>query len=523
MKNSDGFEQPSRRTVLKAAGAMGLSALIWPKAGFAQSQTGGTLKVRSYGDLQVLDPCFRVSEPDADIARCIFAGLVLRDTGDKWGWKPMAAKTIEELDHTHIHFVLRDDVGFTNGFGQMTAEDVKYSIERIANPANKSPYIDDWALLDHVEVKDTLSGIIVLKKPFAPLWNSTMPGTSGMIMSKRAMEQVGGHFETKPPAESGPYLLTEWQPKQRTVLTRNPDWKGEAPAYDRIEIMPVDDASAAERAFEAGDLDFTLVPTGSVSRLQKTPPANAEFVTRPPLSYVWIGLNQEATPFTNPKTRRAMQHAIDRKTVVDAYSLGGAGVAQGIIAPSLLGHRDKVLYDYDPDKATALLKEVGGINEPLTLDILSSSENLAAAQVIQANLAAVGVNMAIKEYDTGAYWTLGAQSAGDAWKTLQMYIGRFSMEPDPSWATAWFVPEQIGIWNWERWNSKEFGDLHKAGLVEFDQAKRDAIYKHMQDLMDESGSYIFLTHEVKGCLFRKTVAPGLTPDGSVVYPAFKQA
>ena len=152
MKNSDGFAQPSRRTLLKAAGAMGLSALIWPKAGFAQSQAGGTLKVRSYGDLQVLDPCFRVSEPDADIGRCILAGLVLRDTGDKWGWKPMAAKTIEELDHTHIHFVLRDDVGFTNGFGQMTAEDVKYSIERIANPANKSPYIDDWALLDHVEV-----------------------------------------------------------------------------------------------------------------------------------------------------------------------------------------------------------------------------------------------------------------------------------------------------------------------------------------------------------------------------------
>ena len=83
MKNSDGFAQPSRRTLLKAAGAMGLSALIWPKAGFAQSQAGGTLKVRSYGDLQVLDPCFRVSEPDADIGRCIFAGLVLRDGSDQ--------------------------------------------------------------------------------------------------------------------------------------------------------------------------------------------------------------------------------------------------------------------------------------------------------------------------------------------------------------------------------------------------------------------------------------------------------
>jgi peptide/nickel transport system substrate-binding protein len=85
------------------------------------------------------------------------------------------------------------------------------------------------------------------------------------------------------------------------------------------------------------------------------------------------------------------------------------------------------------------------------------------------------------------------------------------------------VPEQIGIWNWERWNSKEFGELHKAGLVEFDTAKRDQIYKRMQDLMDESGSYVFLTHEIQGCLYRKTVAPGLTPAGTVVYPNFKQA
>lgn len=523
MKNPYEQGHLPRRTLLKAGGVASLSALIWSKAGFAQSQSGGTLKVRSYGDLQVLDPCFRVSEPDADIARCIFAGLVRRDTGDSWGWKPMAAKTIEELDHTHIRFVLRDDVGFTNGFGQMTAEDVKYSLERIANPANKSPYIDDWALLDHVEVTDARSGVIVLRKPFAPLWNSTLPGTSGMIMSKRAMEQVGGQFDSKPPAESGPFLLSDWKPKQRTVLMRNPDWKGEAPVFDRIEILPVEDANAAERAFEAGDIDFTLVPTGSVARLEKGVAADAKFITRPPLSYVWVGFNQEAEPFTNPKIRRAMQHAIDRKTVVEAYSLGGAGVSAGIIAPGLLGHRDNVLYDYDPDKANALLKDAGGVNVPVSLAVLNSSENLAAAQVIQANLAAVNVNLTIKPYDSGAFWSLGAESAGDSWKTLQMYIGRFSMEPDPSWATAWFVPEQIGIWNWERWNSKEFGDLHQAGLIEFDPAKRDAIYKRMQDLMDESGSYVFLTHEVNGCLFRKTLAPGLTPDGSVIYPAFKQA
>lgn len=510
----------SRRTMLKSVGAASLAALILPTQGFARP--GGVLVVRAYGDLQVLDPAFRVSEPDADIIRAIFAGLVMREAGDKWGWRPMGASAIEQLDDKTIRFVLRDDINFTDGFGQATAEDVKFSIERIASPEMDSPYKDDWALLDRVEVKDKLSGLIHLNKPFAPLWNSTLPGTSGIILSKKAVEAAGGRFETIPPAQSGPYLLKEWKPKQRTILEINPDWKGEKPAYDRIEILPIEDAASAERAFEAGDLDFTVVSSGSVARLRKEPPENSRLIEKPPLSYVWIGINQEAEPFTDSKIRRAMQHAIDRNMVVDAYTLGGAQISHGIVAAGLPGNRDYVLYDYDPEKAKQLIEEAGGINVPLAIDILATSEYLAAAQIIQANLAAIGIDLKINQHDSGSFWSIGSEDAGDAWKTMQMYTSRFSMEPDPSWATVWFVPEQVGIWNWERWRSHEFGQMHKDGLVEFDEKKRDALYKRMQDLMDESGSYIFLTHEVRGILAREDVDPGLTPAGTVVYPAFKK-
>ena len=94
---------------------------------------------------------------------------------------------------------------------------------------------------------------------------------------------------------------------------------------------------------------------------------------------------------------------------------------------------------------------------------------------------------------------------------------------DPSWATVWFTPEQIGVWNWERWNSPEFGELHKKALVELDPAKRDVMYKHMQDLMEQSGCYVFLTHEVQGVLSRDTTQPALLPDGRPLHALFRPA
>ncbi len=227
-------------------------------------------------------------------------------------------------------------------------------------------------------------------------------------------------------------------------------------------------------------------------------------------------------PFDNINVRRAIQHAVDRKTVVDATYFGAASVANGIIAPGMPGNRSSVTYDYDPDKARDLLKKEGISNLNVTLDILNQSERLTAAQVIQANLAEVGINVEIKQNDSGTFWTLGSKD-GDYWNKLQLVLSRFSMQPDPSWATVWFTPEQVGVWNWERFNNAEYKALHDQGLVESDTAKRDEIYKKMQGIMDESGCYVFLTHEVVGAIHNTEIQPGLKPNGESLLPEFKPA
>jgi peptide/nickel transport system substrate-binding protein len=105
----------------------------------------------------------------------------------------------------------------------------------------------------------------------------------------------------------------------------------------------------------------------------------------------------------------------------------------------------------------------------------------------------------------------------------QLIINYFTMAPDPSWATAWFTCEQVGVWNWERWCNKEYSDLHKALLAERDDGKRDAGYKHMQDLMDASGAYVFITHGVNAALYSDKIEPSTLPDGRVVLQQFKPA
>jgi len=516
--------QVSRRRVLAGTGAIASALALGPR--WSWGAEGKILKVRSYSDLQVLDPINRKSAPEDHITSCTFHNLIKWKPGDKWEWELDAAEMIEQVDDTHIKFRLKPGLKWSGDFGEVTAEDVKYSYERIADPKNESPYKDDFAVLDRVEVADKLSGTIVLKEYFAPLWSSTLPEGSGKIICKAAVEKAGGKFTTEIPAASGPYIIKEWVPKQRTVLARNPAYSGPATYFDEIHILPIEDEKTAEIAYEAGDVDYTGLSLSSLSRFKEKTPEKTKLQEAPSLAYVWIGMNVEHPTFQDPKVRRAMQHAIDVDAALEAAYFGIAKRATGIIAPGLPGHRDKNLYGYDPEKAKALLKEAGKDGGfKATISVLNKTERLSVAQIVQANLADVGVELEILPYDSGVYWSLGDQASGESWKDLQMMLSRFSMAPDPSWATVWFTPDQVGVWNWERWNNAEFGELHKKGLVEKDTAKRDEMYKKMQDMMEESGAYIFLTHEANAALYRDDLVPATQPDGwtGVDLAKFKKA
>ncbi len=391
----------SRRRWLQAAGGLGAAAALGPRAG-AAAGAARVLRVRASADLQVLDPAHRKGQPEGDILRCLFPRLIEYRTGDRWGWRPGAALMIEPDGPARVRFRLRPGIMVTGGFGELSADDVKFSYERIADPAQQSEYRDDFAALDHVEVVDKDSGVIVLKEPFAPLWTSTLPSASGCIVSRKAVMQAGGRFTTQPPATAGPYRIKAWQPKQRLTLVRNPDWQGEPGGFDEIRMLPIEDEKAAEIAFEAGELDYTAISVSSIPSYRTAPPPGVRLVEKPSLDYVWLGMNTAAPPFDDLRVRQAVQRAVDVDQVLEAAYFGVATRATGIIAPGLIGHREKLLGDPrpDPEAAKALLAAAGLAGGfACTLDIEAKTERLLAAQVIQANLAAVGITVEINQHD----------------------------------------------------------------------------------------------------------------------------
>ena len=156
----------SRRTFLEGSAGLGVAATLLPRA--VRARGASVLRVRSYGDIQDFDPAFNKAAPDGDVSRCVFRRLITFKNSTSWEWELDAAEKIEQVDPKTVTFTLKPGMKWTNGFGEITAEDVKYSFERIADPATKSPYKGDWATLDQIEITGPLSGVIHLKEPFAP-------------------------------------------------------------------------------------------------------------------------------------------------------------------------------------------------------------------------------------------------------------------------------------------------------------------------------------------------------------------
>lgn len=512
----------TRRAFLKGSTAMGVAAAAGPR--LAWGAGAGVLKVRSYADLQTLDPAFTLSSPEFDIMGCLFNKLIEYQPGNTWEWELQAASAIEQVGNT-ITFTLRPGIRWTNGFGEMTAEDVKYSFERIADPELESPYAEDWVTLDGVEVTDRYSGVIVLKEASPMVWTTTLVGTSGLIVCKQAVEALPEKkFTTEPPATAGPYLLDRWMPKQKTVLARNPDWKGPMPDFDVIEIYPIEDEKTAELGFEAGDLDYTRISLSSLTAYRDALPPGAGLIEKPSLKYVWMGINTDHPLFQDLRVRKAVQMAVDVDAILEAAYFGVADPATGIVAPGLTGNRGYNLTERDPEGARKLLAEAGrGDGFRTTLTVLNKAAFVTTAQVIQANLAEIGIEVEINQLDSGAWWTMGMESEGEAWKDVQLFLQRFSTQPDPGWTTMWFTCDQVGVWNWERWCNEEFTELHRQAMVELDPAKRDVMYRRMQDLMEESGAYRFITHEATPALYRDTILPATKPDGSALLRQFGKA
>lgn len=516
------FPGLSRRQLLAGAAALGGAAML-PVTAWAQ---GTRLSVRAYLEPDDYDPLDASGFLEEMLYGCIYRKLIQYVPGEAWDWQPDLAETIEQTSPTTIAFTLKPGQMWSDGYGEITAEDVKFSMDRHMDPENNSRIKPDLGTFTHVEVTGRHSGIIHMERPFAPIWTIALPYLAGNVICKAAVEAAGGRITTAvPPAVSGPYRVVEHRLGERWVLERNPDFSGAPADFERVDLIVVVDDSAAEIAREAGDVDFTSIGASSVQRLGDTPPAGSRLVVHPALFYHWVGLNVQNPKFADPRVRQAILHAIDVPSIMQGAFFDVAAPSTGIIAPGLIGHRDASLIPPQADfaRARALLDEAGIDRLEINIDVLNNVTHTSAAQVMQAMMAQAGIDLNISVHESGSFWSLGVAADGDRWQDLELTIKRFSMTPDPYYATAWFVSDQIGDWNWEQFSSAEFDRLHEEALSETDVDRRDGMYRRMQDLMEESGGYRFLTHGVTANLFDEGIVPATRPDGLPLVQFFRRA
>jgi peptide/nickel transport system substrate-binding protein len=487
------------------------------------------LRVRLTQPQMNLDAALIISQSDLELVFNIYEGLLTYKPGSFELVNSLAEEFKSSDDGLTHTFKLKEGVPFHGDYGEVTAEDVKFSYERIAGltkPKIEATFQNQWAALREVKLTGTYTGTILLKEPFGPLTTLTLPIFSGLIVSTRAVEERGKDFRRKP-IGTGPYEVAEYVANQRVVLKRFSDYGGALdgyaarPIWDEIACTVIVEDSAAEIALETNEIDYGLIPLSSVERFQQ----NKDFtvVETPSLYYEWLSMNVQHPKLRDIRVRQAIRSAIDVPSIIEAAYEGKATQAYAIVAAGMpVGFwKDAPRYERDVEKAKSLLDQAGIKSLDLELAVTNTEIFRAVAQVIQANLADVGINIKINTLDDASFNEI--QMGDKALSNLQLAYVSYGASPDPGGSTIWFTCEQVKVWNYMEWCNPEFDRLHAEALQELDPTKRTDLYIHMQQLMDEDAVAVWVAHPNRYTASKANIKQSIYPDADPLYWAFTAA
>ena len=498
----------TRRTLLATAATAASTAAMMPQAQSAAPRA--SIAVRVDRDFEVLDPAFRTGLQDGNIVRAITQRLI--GTGyNGAGLTLDAAESVTQTTSTTIDFVLKPGQMFSDDFGEMTADDVKFSYERfiLGQNGKESPYKGEWANLKSVDVTGKYTGTIVMERPRAGLFAIALGDVAGSILSRRAVTERGAEHNTRP-VGSGPMKVTAFEKQRQVVLRRNPAWTGQPSGFEEVIVRYVPDPRTTELGLRGTDIDFSALPPQVAEPLKKLPTLTV--AAQPGIANVWLGINVEHKPFDDIRVRQAIQLALDVDQMLLAGYNGLAPRANALVMPQVTGFwPDAPVMKRDVVKAKALLAEAGhagGFKTRITIQNQPVFQTMAL--VARAQLAEIGVTLEVDALDAGSFFSSGK---GEAGPKLELFMIRFSGKLDPNFLAQWFTTSQIGTWNWQRWSEPAFDALLEQASAELDEGKRVALFIQAQKLMADSAAFVWLTYDVTVLAYRAWLKPALLPTG----------
>jgi peptide/nickel transport system substrate-binding protein len=135
----------------------------------------------------------------------------------------------------------------------------------------------------------------------------------------------------------------------------------------------------------------------------------------------------------------------------------------------------------------------------------------------------VGIELDSLIQDNSTFLSICLEFLGEQWRDVQLFMQSFTGLADPYYSLTWFTSAQLGIWNWERFDNGEFNRLNDQALAITDASERHRMYQRMQDLMEESGCYRFITNGVMPQIYRNTIEPAFRADGYVMVREIRSA
>jgi peptide/nickel transport system substrate-binding protein len=369
-------------------------------SGLAFSEKVLRIGVKS-GDMGIIEPHLSATTANLPIMDSIFNGLVRFPPGnvDLEKIEPdLAERWAASPDKKVWTFYLRKGVQFHQDYGEMTSEDVVFSLKK-ASIKETSVWWTDYKAVDKIEALDRYTVRITLKNNIPSIFSLVVNFHGGMVLSKKAVERLGDEFKLKP-IGTGPFAFEEYVPKQRTVLKAHAQYFRGKPKIDRIiyHFMAVD--QSREMALEKGELDM-IEGTKAEWWVNKMKAAKGIVVEPlPPGELTVVYFNLTKKPLDNPKVRQALAHGLNRDEFREDYGRSITEDAFSPVPPGYLGYTaDLPRYDYSVEKAKAILKEAGYPNGFDLGKMVTSNVYIASAELLQQQLKKIGVRFEIQTVD----------------------------------------------------------------------------------------------------------------------------
>ena len=467
-----------------------------------QNRPKGQAIYRLNADPTTLDPAYIVDVTGGAIAAKLFNGLVRLDP--ELRVIPDIARTWEIQDGggTYV-FHLRDDVSFSNG-RVVTAEDFRYSFERLLSPKGRSP--NTWVLdkmlgakayiqgsADHirgVEVLDPHTLRIRLERPFAPFLQ-LLTMTAAFVVPRETVERLGSDFAVHP-LGTGPFVLTEWKHNTELVLLGNPSYYSGKPPMSSIRYRIIPEDLTAVTEFELSNIDVIGVPAYEYSRFRSSDRWKGLLSSSQGINTYYIGFNCARPPFDNPELRKAVAAAIDRETILRTFYEGRGRLASGPV-PDILRHWPApVLPAYDPVRARALVLSSADRHPVINFYVNPDQEVVDIAEIIQWYLAKAGIQVRIRQLEWSAY--KAAINNGEA---DMFWLSWWADYPDPeNFLFPLFHSSNHGAGgNRSRYTNREVDRLIESGQRAADVRERNQYYMKAEHIIAGEMPWVFMWHK----------------------------